>query len=58
MRGIAIITNLERNDELKGKLIQKTLTPKDFISMDPKDMASKETKEYREKVELESFESY
>lgn len=58
MRGIAIIANVERNNDLKLRLVGKTLSPKEFISMDPKDMASKETKEHREKIEKESFESY
>ncbi len=52
-----IIMNLQRNKELSDRLKKGELLPKDLVVMDPKDMANKEIKEHREKVENEAFEA-
>ena len=52
-----IIMNLQRNKELSIKIIKGEILPKTLVVMDPKDMASKEVKERREKVEKDAFDA-
>lgn len=54
---MSIIMNLSRNKELIERLCNGTLAPKDFITMDPKDMATKEAKERREKAEKDAMDA-
>jgi len=49
--------NLRRNEELRERLKNGSLLPKDLVTMDPRDMATQEVKEHREKVEKEAFEA-
>lgn len=49
--------NLRRNEELCTKLKSGEVLPKELVTMDPRDMAVKEVKEHREKVEKEAFEA-
>eukprot|EP00826_Nyctotherus_ovalis_P040862 TRINITY_DN4060_c0_g1_i23.p3 TRINITY_DN4060_c0_g1~~TRINITY_DN4060_c0_g1_i23.p3 ORF type:complete len:108 (-),score=36.34 TRINITY_DN4060_c0_g1_i23:124-447(-) len=49
--------NLRRNEELRERLKRGEVLPKDLVAMDPREMATKEVKEHREKVEKEAFEA-
>ena len=49
--------NLQRNEELKDVVKSGTMKPAEFVAMDPKDMANKETRDRREQVEQEAIES-
>eukprot|EP00826_Nyctotherus_ovalis_P040859 TRINITY_DN4060_c0_g1_i17.p1 TRINITY_DN4060_c0_g1~~TRINITY_DN4060_c0_g1_i17.p1 ORF type:complete len:234 (-),score=76.82 TRINITY_DN4060_c0_g1_i17:92-793(-) len=53
----SITMNLRRNEELRERLKRGEVLPKDLVAMDPREMATKEVKEHREKVEKEAFEA-
>jgi len=57
-KGMSIIFNLTQNAELREKLIKQIILPSELVSMDTKEMASKEVKEKREKDAKEAFDAY
>lgn len=53
----SITMNLRRNEELRERLKRGEVQPKDLVTMDPREMATREVKEHRERVEKEAFEA-
>jgi len=52
-----IIANLQQNKELCVQIKNGNILPAILVSMDPKEMASEDIKNFRKKVEKDSFES-
>jgi DNA-directed RNA polymerase subunit M/transcription elongation factor TFIIS len=43
--------NLSKNEELRAKVVNRVISPEELVKMNPKDMASEESKMERKKIE-------
>jgi DNA-directed RNA polymerase subunit M/transcription elongation factor TFIIS len=53
----AIISNTKNNTELKERILDRDVTPKDLVTMDVKEMASTDIQDKRKKAEEDGFKS-